>query len=192
MLFIQELKPSPLMKVLDVGYSEKEYSTSDNIIEKQYPYKGRLTALGIERPEKFLLRYPEVRTIQYDGSKFPFKDKEFDICWSNAVIEHVGTREQQQLFIREIRRVSHKGFITTPNALFPIELHTRIPILHYFSKSLFDSFLRKIGKEWATGDYMNLLSFKELIKILHNADITRYKIVRNKFFGFTLDFVVIF
>ena len=53
-----------------------------------------LTALGMNEPLEFSKRYPQVKAICYDGNVFPFEDGAFDLLWSNAVIEHVGDREE--------------------------------------------------------------------------------------------------
>jgi SAM-dependent methyltransferase len=191
-LFLQEFPPYSNRRILDVGFSDREYSPSDNFIEKYYPFPEMLTALGVEEPDRFAARYPKVKAIQYAGDVFPFSDKQFDICWSNAVLEHVGGFVKQLGFIKEVKRVSHRAFITTPNRYFPIEPHTRTPILHYLPKNYFETYLKLIGKKWATGEYMHLLGLKEIYELLKAADIQKYKIVRNKLFGFTLDFVMIF
>jgi SAM-dependent methyltransferase len=151
-----------------------------------------LTALGVEETDHFAGRYPKVKAIQYAGDVFPFSDKQFDICWSNAVIEHVGGFERQLRFLKEVKRVSHKAFITTPNRYFPIEPHTRTPLLHYLPKKYFEAYLKLIGKKWATGAYMHLLGMREIYGLLKAADIQKHKVIRNKLFGFTLDFVMIF
>ncbi|HKZ39808.1 MAG TPA: methyltransferase domain-containing protein, partial [Candidatus Hodarchaeales archaeon] len=157
-LFLQEIAPHPDMRILDVGFSDIEYSPNDNFIENHYPYPEKLTALGVDEPNNLLKRYPRVNAVQYSGDIFPFSDKEFDVCWSNAVIEHVGNQEKQLIFLREIKRVSRKAFITTPNRYFPIETHTRTPLLHYLPKKSFELYLSVIGKKWASGEYMHLLS----------------------------------
>ena len=41
---------------------------------------------------------------------------------------------------REVKRVSRGAFMTTPNRLFPVDLHTRTPLLHYLLKSVFDQY----------------------------------------------------
>lgn len=179
--------------ILDIGASEKEYHESGNILEKRYPYPERITVLGVDEYKEFCERYPKVKVVRYDGqSKFPFQDKEFDICWSNAVLEHVGERARQIAFLKEIRRVANRAFITTPNRFFPFELHTRTFLLHYLPKKYFDKFLIRMGKKWATGSYMHLLSLSELREILREAGINNYKIKKNWFMGFVVDFVVIF
>ena len=190
-LFQKEIEIDEDICVLDAGFSDKEYSGSDNFIEKHYPYPDKLTALGVDIPVLFQKRYPQVRVVQYKGGVFPFRDKEFDVCWSNAVIEHVGSYNEQLQFLKEVLRVSKAAFITTPNKYFPFELHTRIPILHWLPKPMFDKILNVVGKKWAAGDYMYLLSIADMKKLLEKADISQYKIIRNKLLGFTMDFVVV-
>lgn len=179
------------MRVLDVGYSDREISETDNFIEKYYPYQQMLTALGTESPVNFKRQYPAVKSVQYNGGTFPFADASFDVCWSNAVIEHVGGRKEQLLFLKEICRVARRAFITTPNRLFPVEVHTRTPLLHFLPQPLFERYLRLVGKEWATGSYMNLLSLSEMRGLLTEAGISEYTIVKNRLLGFVLDFIVI-
>ena len=127
----------------------------------------------------------------YDGSYFPFADKEFDIAWSNAVIEHVGDYDKQVLFLSELIRTSKSIFITTPNRWFPIEVHTKLPFLHYLPKKYFDKVLGLIGKSWASGDYMNLLSIPDIKKMLKVLNVKKYTIKRNRKFFSTMDFVLI-
>lgn len=179
-------------KVLDVGFAGKEYSAVDNFLEKHYPFTQNITALGIGDQEEFCEKYPAVRVVGYRGGKMPFVDGEFDICWSNAVLEHVGNEEAQVEFLREIKRVSKRAFITTPNRNFPVEIHTRVPFLHLMlSKKWLDKFFNLIGKNWATGNYMRLLNLADLKKELEKAGIEEYKIIENKLLFFTLDFIIV-
>jgi SAM-dependent methyltransferase len=190
-IFQALIKPTAATSILDVGFSDQEYSATDNFLEKNYPHPEMITALGIDEPSEFAGRYPLVKAVCYDGKTFPWADQSFDLGWSNAVIEHVGSRADQLMFIKEIKRVSRQAFITTPNRYFPIEVHTRVPLLHFLPKPLFDSYLRLIGKQWATGSYMNLLSLAEIKELLRLAKIKDYRIIKNKFLGFTLDFIIV-
>ena len=213
--FIEEIQPTAESTILDIGFSEEEYSDTDNFLEKHYPQTEQITALCLETPEAYLharkdinfqvpeeaiavkkkqasKRYPQLEIVTYDGKNFPFKDKIFDICWSNAVLEHVGEEKEQIVFLKEIKRVAKKGFITTPNKYFPVEVHTRIPLLHFLPKKVFDRFLHFIGKGWAADEYMYLLSLGDLCKRLEAAGITKYKIIKNRLLFFTMDFVVVF
>ncbi|MGI9075647.1 MAG: methyltransferase domain-containing protein [Bryobacteraceae bacterium] len=95
------------------------------------------------RPRLTILNFPSAieRSAEYgqcvaaDGRMLPFKDAAFDIAFSNSVIEHVGTREDQQVFAEEIGRVARSYWVQTPNRGFPIELHLMLPFIHYLPKA---------------------------------------------------------
>ena len=189
-LFLNEITPLPTETIVDIGSNSTEYSEADNYLEKHYSYPENITTLTLDDPTPLMIRYPKVRVVRGDGRKLPFADSEFDIAFSNAVIEHVGSTSDQRLFLSELVRVSKRGFITTPNKSFPIEVHTRVPILHFLPKRHFDRFLTWIGKSWATGDYMNLLTKRELEKLAMDAGIRKYKLFRRRCLGFTMTYVL--
>ncbi|MDD3818395.1 MAG: class I SAM-dependent methyltransferase [Actinomycetota bacterium] len=185
------LKPTSSDKILEVGVADKEYSSVDNFLIKSYPYKRNITALGLGNLSEFRKNYPDISVVSYDGRVFPFNDKKFDIAHANAVIEHVGSYKSQEAFLKEIIRVSKRGMITTPNKYFPIELHTKTPLLHYLGKEKFDKFLRNTGRGWASGEYMYLLSMKDLELLIKRTGLVNYKIIKNYFFGFVATFSLI-
>jgi len=191
-LFLKEFPAVASARVLDVGYEDVEDLDLSNHLEKAYPYPSQIVALGITRPTLFRQRYKEVRTVIYDGTAFPFADHSFDLCWSNAVLEHVGNSARQRFFLTEIQRVARRGWVTTPNRWFPLELHSRSMFLHYLPKPIFDRYLRACGLGWCTGDYLHLLGRRQLVRLLGQAGITRFRIRANRLFGLVLDFVVIF
>lgn len=189
--FIATLQPSPAESILDVGVNDKEYSPTDNYLEKSYAFPHNITAVAHENLDHFRTRYPNIKAIIANGTDLPFADDSFDIGYSNAVIEHVGDYRQQQHFLSELVRVSKRGYITTPNRHFPIEVHTRIPLLHLLlSKTYFDRFLRCIGKQWATGNYMHLLSHADLEALFHSIPGCQFLIHRHRFYGFTMTFSI--
>ncbi|MCK5617551.1 methyltransferase domain-containing protein [Candidatus Pacearchaeota archaeon] len=190
-LFINIFKPKKITKILDVGASEMEYRESANILEKKYPYQENITVLGVDKYKDFCVRYPKVKVNTYGGDVFPFNNDEFDLVWSNAVIEHVGDKIKQETFIKEMTRVSKSVFFTTPNKFFPFELHTKILFLHFLPKRIFDKILNIFGMGWASGEYMHLLSLRDIKRLLKKCDIFDYQIIKNKLLGFVVDFVVI-
>ncbi len=177
--------------VLDVGAADVEYSPFDNFLEKYYPYPNKITALSIFPLIHFAQRYPDVTTVVFSGGGFPFDDNAFDIVHSNAVIEHVGCRDLQVDFVKELSRVGKRFFFTTPSRLFPVETHTNLPFFHLLPKQYFDSILRIIGKEWATGNYMNLLSKHDLEVILRSAGVSKFRIITKRMLGFPLHYIVV-
>ena len=58
--------------------------------------------------------YKSKKCVQLESKKLPFKDKEFDFVISSHVIEHV---EDVSFFIKELERVSSKGYIELPTSL---------------------------------------------------------------------------
>ena len=188
--FMEHVAPREEMHVLDVGFNEAEWSESDNYIERHYPWPEKLTALGMHRPVDFLRRYPKVRAVQYDGRVFPFQDRSFDVVWANAVLEHVGDFDRQVAFVKEMKRVGEILFFSTPNRGFPLELHTYLPFVHWLPKPAHDRWLRRLGRGDFAGEYMHLLTRRELQRVLSAAGIAAYRLFQNRVCGWTMDFAV--
>jgi ubiquinone/menaquinone biosynthesis C-methylase UbiE len=68
------------------------------------------------------------------GLNLPLADKSVDLAFSNSVIEHVGTEENQFQFAREMLRVGKKIYCQTPSRLFPIDPHLTTPFLHWLPR----------------------------------------------------------
>jgi hypothetical protein len=73
-------------------------------------------------------------SVEGDATALPFADNEFDIAFSNSVIEHVGEWQKQQAFAREARRVARSLWVQTPARGFPIEPHLLAPYFQYLPK----------------------------------------------------------
>lgn len=191
--FLALMTPGPDDRLIDVGVNTIEYSESDNYLERHYAYPKNITAVGVETDfSEFKQRYPEVTAVTSDGTRLPFEDNSFDIACSNAVIEHVGSFEKQVAFLSELYRVGTRGYITTPNRLFPVEVHTRIPLLHILlSKQGFDRVATLLGKGWAAGDYMHLLSGNDIRRIAAEAGIEHYELIPNRLLGLTMTYTFI-
>jgi SAM-dependent methyltransferase len=153
-LFMELMRPDPETTIVDVGVDHlgsgdaHQWPTA-NFFEELYPWRGQITAVGTEEGALFRRRYPNIPYVQADGCDLPFADGQFDACFSNAVLEHVGDRERQRQFVAEALRVARRVLITTPNRLFPVELHTRFPFVHWLPKSIAGRIYTLGGKAWA-------------------------------------------
>ena len=73
-------------------------------MQSQDPWPAQITAVALEAMPTFERIFPEVRVVVADGRSLPFEANSFDIGFSNAVIEHVGSRDEQRRFIEELVR----------------------------------------------------------------------------------------
>ena len=117
-----------------------------------------------------------------------------DLVISSATIEHVGSFKNQIKKINNMIKLSKKYIvITTPNRFFPIEVHTKLPLLHWLPKKIFRKILLLLGMSYfANEKNLNLLDKTDLHKILANfSKKINYKIYNIKFLGFVSNFFVI-
>ncbi|HET6453337.1 MAG TPA: class I SAM-dependent methyltransferase [Armatimonadota bacterium] len=170
---MENVNPGPNDRVLDVGVEAIRNNEFSNLFETLYPYPKNLIALSYLDPEAVKDFYPGVRFVCGDGRRLPFLDKSFDIAVSNAVLEHVGNTADQASFVREMCRVAHKVFITTPNRHFPVELHSRLPFVQYMPRPIRNWMLARAGRQYMIplwGESFNLLS-KRQFRALFPSDV---------------------
>lgn len=113
-----------------------------------------------------------------------YADGEFDICFSNSLIEHFPSLSEQQTVAHEIRRVARSYFVQTPNKYFPLEPHFLIPGWQFMPVRLRAFVLRRCSLGWiprarneeearsaVTG--IRLLSGREFHALFPDATISR-------------------
>jgi ubiquinone/menaquinone biosynthesis C-methylase UbiE len=175
--------PRPL-HVLDVGGTQEFWEKMGFINDDVKVVIYNLSASEIS--------YPSLVSMAGDARDMrEFKDKEFDIVFSNSVIEHVGTYEQQRQMAEEVERVGKRYYVQTPNRFFPIEPHVLLPFFQFLPFSLKVAILTHFRTPWGwklssrqrAVEYVNeirLLTEKELKSLFSGAQI--YK---EKFLGLT-------
>jgi ubiquinone/menaquinone biosynthesis C-methylase UbiE len=83
----------------------------------------------------------DARNIQAD-------DNSFDVVFSNSVIEHVGTFQDQLQMAKEICRVGKRYFVQTPNKNFPLEPHFLFPFFQFLPFSVRAKLLQNFDLGW--------------------------------------------
>jgi Methyltransferase domain len=145
-LYCRSFPPRPGERVLDVGASAQDDLPNENYFLRRYPRPEQLTAVGVSDLGELGDRYPQVRFERADGRALPFDDGAFDVVHSNAVVEHVGPREEQERFVAELTRVGRAGLVTTPNRWFPAESHTRVLLAHWLPRDQMLWTMSRLGR----------------------------------------------
>lgn len=160
--FVREMRPARADLVLDVGVSDV-LNAGANVLERKYPFPEQIVACGIGDAMEFQVEFPAIRYVKIQpNARLPFRNGEFDIATANAVLEHVGSPENQALFVSELCRVAKRVFISVPHRYFPVEHHTALPLVHYFDWS-FDLACKMTGKaEWTRPENLILMSRRRL------------------------------
>ena len=86
-------------------------NTTWNILDIGCGYNANKFAKVICDVQDLSNHYQDKKFIRLSENKLPFKDKEFDFVVASHVMEHV---EDIDFFIKELERVSKKGYIELP------------------------------------------------------------------------------
>jgi ubiquinone/menaquinone biosynthesis C-methylase UbiE len=163
-MFMSELEPRETDRVLDVGVTSDQSYSSSNYFEALYPYKDKVVAAGLQDAAFLETLYAGVRYVRANALDMPFADGSFDLVHSSAVLEHVGSLQNQARMIAECARVARRGVcLTTPNRWFPVEFHTELPLVHWLPKPACRRIFRMLGfATLAEEANLNLMTRSEL------------------------------
>ena len=186
--------PTENDKVLDIGVTPDNSLLESNDFEKMYPYTQNITMSTIEDASNLEYVFNGAKFVRNEpGKPFPFYDKQFDILFCSAVLEHVGDDDTQRQFVDECIRVARKIYLTTPNKYFPIEFHTYLPFIHYLPRRTHQKILRLLKMNfWAETSNLNLLTKKRLLSMLPMGGST-YKnamVCYNRMFGIITNLIL--
>ena len=105
-----------MLKRTSISQIEKILEKNSNwkILDIGCGYRANKYASIIADVKDFSNYYKEKKFVKINDKNLPFKDKEFDFVIASHVIEHV---EDFEFFLRELERISNKGYIELPTRL---------------------------------------------------------------------------
>jgi hypothetical protein len=167
--FYTLLAPSRETRVLDIGGGVQTWTTESGEVN-QFP----VTLLNIRSvsilPER-------ITAIEASATALPFADKSFDIAFSNSVIEHVGTWQDQQAFAIEARRVASKLWVQTPARSFPIEPHQFGLFVHFLPKRV----QYKLARRFTIWGWLNKPTPAEVRELVDEVRLLTYREMKELF-----------
>lgn len=131
------------IRLLDVGGTESFWETM-----------GFLDPLGIDiticnvTPQS-PCQHEGIRFVEADACDLHiFADREFDVVFSNSVIEHVGDMSRCRSMASEVQRVGKRYFVQTPNRRFPIDPHFPFPFFQFLPVAVRALLLQQLPLAW--------------------------------------------
>jgi predicted SAM-dependent methyltransferase len=172
------------VKILDIGGMEYFWKDKDLL-------KNGLVQITLLNLQTEQTSIPGISSISGDATDLSqFEDQSFDLVFSNSVIEHLYTWENQQKMANEVIRVGRKYFVQTPNRHFFLEAHYALPFVQYLPKKMTHFLLTKTklsrGIRWNHRDAQQYLDEIRLLTLSEMKDLfPEAKIYKEKFFGLT-------
>lgn len=125
---LKKLKNGKTINILDVGGTESFWENRGYHEKKNI----KITLLNLT---KFETHYPNMVSVKGDACNLSeFADNSFDLVFSNSVIEHLYTSENQKLMADEVQRVGKNYYIQTPYKYFFVEPHYLLPYFQFLPK----------------------------------------------------------
>lgn len=96
-----------------------------------------------------IVKYSGFNSLTGDARNLSqFNDNQFDVAFSNSVIEHVGSYADQQAMACEMQRVARRLYVQTPNYYFPLEPHFLFPFFQFLPFELKTQLVMRFRLGW--------------------------------------------
>lgn len=175
--FAETLRPLPSESVLDIGGYPFNWFRRGGAIGRVDVLNLQLTP-AVEAPPGA----PAIRALAGDARRLEMREGSYDIVFSNSVIEHVGSFEDQRAFASEARRVGRRLWVQTPARGCPVEPHFLGLFVHWFPRQWHAPLARWTSIRGLTGSASpaelreiarttRLLSKREMIELFPDCEI---------------------
>lgn len=178
------------IRLLDIGGTESFWETMGFLADRDIEIT--LCNLAALPPP----RHPGVRLVRADGCDLRmFADGEYDVVFSNSVIEHVGDLSRCRAMAGEVQRVGRRYFVQTPNRHFPIDPHFPFPLFQFLPVPVRALLLRWLPLAWVgrIRDPANARQIATSVNLLTERDVRALfpgcQLYREKFLGMTKSFI---
>jgi hypothetical protein len=162
--FVEIMAPTKETRILDVGGYPWFWT------DPGFPLESKFTILNPDvSPAAEKYRSSQFELVMGDGTSLNYADGEFDIVFSNSVIEHLGTEARQIAFANEATRVGKRYWIQTPAKEFLIEPHFIAPFIHWFPKTV----QRRLIRRWTVWGWLRHPSAREIESMLGELRLLR-------------------
>ena len=187
--FKNTFSPSQATRILDVGGTTYNWKLVD--------CQSQITILNLSVPNNYNTEQRNFYFVKGNGLSLQYPDGSFDICYSNSVIEHVGTYENQLKFASELLRVGHQIWVQTPAYSFFFEPHLLTPFIHFIPKKYQRKLLRNFTvwgwmvrpNQQKVEDFLSevrLITYKEMCQLFPTCEIHI-----EKFLGFPKAYIAV-
>ncbi len=181
--------PRPV-RILDVGgtsaYWEKRGLAGDD--------RFRITTLNLQAEAS---RFGNIESVAGDATDLGEHAGNYDVAFSNSVIEHLGTFDRQRQMADAMRGVAPALWVQTPNHWFPIEPHYYFPGWQWLPRQLRYALIQRYRFGWqgphtdpvkarSRVDDVRLMTRAELAMLFPDA-----KIVPERFGGLTKSWIAV-
>jgi SAM-dependent methyltransferase len=156
------IEPRPGARVVDVGCGDLGLAA----------FTPQLAITGVDREPRPSYEAAGRRFVQADATDLPFADGEFELAYSNSLIEHIVDPADRARAAGEIRRVGVRYLVQTPNRWFPVEPHSLLPLVHLLPRRL-GRRLWRLGVSDDPFEQTRLLRAAELRRLFPDAVIVR-------------------
>lgn len=118
------LQEKERIEVLDLGGTESYWAIAEEFLDQ---HRGRVGITLVNNEPIDPPKNAVFSAVSGDACDARlFAGRRFDLVHSNSVIEHVGEMDRMQAFADNVRRLSDRFFVQTPNFWFPLEPHFRV------------------------------------------------------------------
>ena len=143
-------------------------------------------------------RHANIKPYTGDATSLAqFGDRSIDVVFSNSVIEHLFTFENQRRMAGEIQRVGKAFWVQTPNYWFPIEPHFHFVGWQWLPLAVRASILRRWTCGWRgpCRDPIGARRLVEEIRLLTRKELRglfpRANIVAERFYGLVKSWIAV-